>query len=98
LRFYPQGGWDKRLTRWQIDHYVALEDGGSDTIDNVFAACIQCNSDKSDLTIEQFLASSKFLAHTSATPRRLQHRARRCTHMMQGGQLCASRGPCQLHR
>jgi 5-methylcytosine-specific restriction endonuclease McrA len=93
------GGWDHRLTRWQIDHYVALEKGGPDTLANVFAACIQCNSDKSDLTVEQFLASPKFAQHTHATLRRTQHRARRCMHMVDNDtRLCSSRGPCKFHR
>jgi 5-methylcytosine-specific restriction endonuclease McrA len=91
------GGWEHRLTRWQIDHYVALEKGGPDTVANAFAACIQCNSDKSDLLIEQFLASDKFARHTAATLRRQQHRARRCTHLVDG-RLCTSRGPCKQHR
>jgi len=38
-----------------IDHYVALANGGSDTIDNIVAAHRKCNRDKSDKDINEQL-------------------------------------------
>jgi 5-methylcytosine-specific restriction endonuclease McrA len=31
---------------WQIDHSKAKANGGSDHLNNLYAACIKCNSDK----------------------------------------------------
>jgi 5-methylcytosine-specific restriction endonuclease McrA len=37
-----------------LDHKVALVKGGRNSRDNVVAACLGCNQDKSDMTVEQF--------------------------------------------
>lgn len=41
---YGQHG---RRGSWQVDHSIALANGGSHHLNNLFAACIPCNLDKS---------------------------------------------------
>lgn len=51
---------DKHLTpeekrRWYtIDHATPKSRGGDHTLDNLLPACSQCNSDKGDLTVEEY--------------------------------------------
>lgn len=47
----PWGPW--RMTK---DHKTPVSRGGSDAIDNLAVACKQCNSQKSNLTAEEFLS------------------------------------------
>jgi 5-methylcytosine-specific restriction endonuclease McrA len=35
-----------RLSKFQIDHIIALKHGGSDDVDNLCLACLKCNSFK----------------------------------------------------
>ena len=35
---------------WQIEHSVPRSKGGSDHLNNLFAACVSCNCDKSNMT------------------------------------------------
>ncbi|QZT61298.1 HNH endonuclease [Mycolicibacterium austroafricanum] len=51
----------KPLTK---DHMVPLSRGGSDSIDNIVGACVECNTRKHMMTAEEFLP-------TTATIRRL---------------------------
>ena len=37
-----------------IDHVIALDNGGSDDIENLVLCCKKCNSRKKALTIEEF--------------------------------------------
>ena len=37
---------DERLSKFQIDHIIALKHGGSDNTDNLSLACLKCNSFK----------------------------------------------------
>ena len=39
---------------WHVDHRVASADGGRDELSNLFAACIECNSRKSDKSVAKF--------------------------------------------
>jgi 5-methylcytosine-specific restriction endonuclease McrA len=90
------GAAQHRLARWQVDHYQALAVGGPDALANVFVACIQCNSDKSDAPVEVFLASEKHRLHLSRTERlspRFTAATRRCLHPSDTvpERLCAER-------
>jgi len=42
-----------------IDHYIALNKGGSNWPDNLVAACLPCNSRKGDRSAEEFIAYLK---------------------------------------
>jgi len=83
---------EKRLTRWQIDHFVAFAKGGQDSIHSCFPACIQCNSDKGDLSIAEFLSSIKHEQHLkSKSKNKNKMRSRRCLYLLPTGSLCIQR-------
>ena len=42
------------MQEMQIDHIVALHNGGDNSLANLLPACRQCNFYKSTLTLEQF--------------------------------------------
>lgn len=42
------------IREMQVDHIIALERGGTDTVDNMFPACRSCNHYKSTMDIETF--------------------------------------------
>jgi 5-methylcytosine-specific restriction endonuclease McrA len=42
---------------WEVDHSIPVSRGGSDHMNNLFASCISCNREKSDLTGTQFQRS-----------------------------------------
>lgn len=55
----------------QADHFIPLAKGGSDTKDNLVAACAPCNRDKGDQLPEEFMAGrggGKSLAQGFWTP------------------------------
>lgn len=47
LCFSNHGKYGRRGA-WHVDHKLARSNGGSDEIENLIAACIQCNLEKSD--------------------------------------------------
>lgn len=42
---------DKRT----IDHLISLSQGGPDTADNMVVSCLQCNGEKADLDVEEYI-------------------------------------------
>jgi 5-methylcytosine-specific restriction endonuclease McrA len=46
-------GSDNRKTL-TLDHVIPQSKGGKDTFENLVTACRKCNSEKSDLTLEEF--------------------------------------------
>ena len=46
---------DKKTGRMEIDHVVPKSNQGSNRISNLVLACCDCNENKSNLTLEQFL-------------------------------------------
>lgn len=47
LKNYGQSG---KRGAWQVEHSVPRSKGGTDHINNLFAACVGCNCDKSNRT------------------------------------------------
>jgi HNH endonuclease len=47
LKNYGQRG---KKGAWQVEHSVPRSKGGSDHLNNLFAACVSCNCDKSNKT------------------------------------------------
>jgi len=47
LKNYGQNG---KRGAWQIEHSVPRSKGGTDHLNNLFAACVSCNCDKSSKT------------------------------------------------
>jgi len=47
LKNYGQRG---QKGAWQVEHSVPRSKGGSDHLNNLFAACVSCNGDKSNKT------------------------------------------------
>lgn len=45
------------VSSWQIDHVVPLSRGGSDSTENLVAACRSCNLRKGSKTVEEFRKS-----------------------------------------
>lgn len=39
---------------WEVDHSVPLSRGGTDRLNNLVPACIECNRSKQDLNSSQF--------------------------------------------
>lgn len=39
---------------WEIDHSVPVSRGGTDRLNNLVPACIECNRSKQDLSSRQF--------------------------------------------
>jgi len=39
---------------WEIDHSIPLSRGGTDGLNNLVPACVECNRSKQDLTSRQF--------------------------------------------
>jgi hypothetical protein len=54
-----QGEPDKRGHHWHVDHYLALNKGGKNSIENYVPSCSPCNLKKSDLSVEEFLTKQK---------------------------------------
>lgn len=52
------GKYGKRGS-WHIDHKLARSNGGGDEIENLIAACIQCNLEKSDSSSRVFRFAMK---------------------------------------
>jgi len=44
---------------WQVDHRVPVSRGGSDHLNNLSAACVDCNLAKGDLTAREFTGVSR---------------------------------------
>lgn len=40
---------------WEIEHKIPLSRGGSDDIDNLVPACVECNRRKGDRTSVEFM-------------------------------------------
>ena len=40
----------------QLDHLVAIRDGGKDTVDNLVLCCTKCNAMKGPSTLEDYVA------------------------------------------
>lgn len=51
-----------------IDHIVPVSKGGANTLDNLTAACVGCNSSKHDRSLLEFLLYSRRLAEQGETP------------------------------
>lgn len=49
-------GKEKELWNLVIDHVVSRKRGGTDSIQNLVASCVPCNSKKSDYSLEEFCA------------------------------------------
>ena len=47
LKNYGQPG---KRSAWQVEHSVPRSKGGTDHLNNLFAACVSCNLDKSNRT------------------------------------------------
>ncbi len=43
-------GREGKRGAWQVEHSVPKSKGGTDHLNNLFAACIECNQDKSNRT------------------------------------------------
>jgi len=39
---------------WEVDHSIPLSRGGTDHLNNLVPACIECNRSKQDLTSREF--------------------------------------------
>ena len=39
---------------WEVDHSIPLARGGTDHLNNLVPACIECNRSKGDLTSREF--------------------------------------------
>jgi len=39
---------------WAVDHFIPLSKGGDYKLENLVPACIQCNTLKRDMTIDEF--------------------------------------------
>lgn len=39
---------------WEVDHGIPLSRGGSDYFRNLWAACVFCNREKSDMTTTEY--------------------------------------------
>lgn len=48
------GEFVKREDR-TIDHFQSLSKGGADSPENMVVSCLQCNSEKSDLDVEEYI-------------------------------------------
>ena len=48
--------WNRPSQRITKDHRMPVSRGGSDAIENIVVACKRCNSEKSNLTDEEYLA------------------------------------------
>ena len=47
--------FEPRINCWNLDHIKSFHYGGEDSIKNYAAACVECNSMKSDLPVSEFL-------------------------------------------
>ena len=52
------GAFKNRKDRWEVDHLYPRILGGTDSLDNLVAACFSCNRSKGDKTPEDFYSSS----------------------------------------
>lgn len=55
----------RKLDYASLDHIVPLSKGGADNMENTLASCIQCNSEKKDMDVGEFL-KSEFLTKRKA--------------------------------
>jgi len=50
-------GRDGYRGAWQVDHRVPVSRGGTDHMNNLSAACVDCNQSKGDLSAREFMVS-----------------------------------------
>ena len=50
-------GRDGYRGAWHVDHRVPVSRGGTDHMNNLSAACIDCNLSKGDMTAREFMAA-----------------------------------------
>jgi len=50
-------GRDGYRGAWEVDHRIPLSRGGTDHLNNLSAACVDCNRAKGDMTAREFTAS-----------------------------------------
>lgn len=48
---YGQPGY---RSAWEVDHSVPMSRGGTDHLNNLVPACLDCNREKSDMTGQEF--------------------------------------------
>ncbi|HEV8361433.1 MAG TPA: HNH endonuclease signature motif containing protein [Candidatus Thermoplasmatota archaeon] len=48
-------GLDRARGAWHVDHSRSRSNGGSDHLNNLYAACVACNLDKSNLNGQSYL-------------------------------------------
>ena len=50
---------DIEKDQYALDHIIPVSKGGSNEIDNMGLTCVQANSSKSDMTVDEYLALCK---------------------------------------
>ena len=48
---------------WEVDHWIPLSRGGTDDLDNLCPACVDCNREKGTMTGDEFNAYLRALEH-----------------------------------
>lgn len=71
-----------RRGAWHVDHSIALANGGSHHINNLFAACIPCNLDKSTTHTR---TARRAQGTTKAPLSRSRYEAARAENLVGGG-------------
>jgi len=56
---YNNYGLHGRKGAWQVDHSVSKANGGTDNLNNLFAACIPCNQEKGARNGKSFIQSRR---------------------------------------